>query len=50
MPVEEFIDALNEIFTEGLISVMGASNWTLERFRNANNYADKNKKIGPAVG
>ena len=46
VPVEEFIDALNEIFTEGLISVMGASNWTLERFRNANNYADKNKKIG----
>jgi aryl-alcohol dehydrogenase-like predicted oxidoreductase/predicted dehydrogenase len=46
VPVEEFIDALNEILTEGLISVIGASNWTLERFSNANNYAEKNKKIG----
>ena len=46
VPVEEFIDALNEILAEGLISVAGASNWTLERFSNANNYADKNKKIG----
>jgi aryl-alcohol dehydrogenase-like predicted oxidoreductase/predicted dehydrogenase len=46
VPVEEFIDALNEILAEGLISVAGASNWTLERFSNANNYADRNKKIG----
>tara|TARA_Y100000992_G_scaffold557_1_gene331 strand:- start:281 stop:1111 length:831 start_codon:yes stop_codon:yes gene_type:complete len=46
IPVEEFIDALNEIHSEGLVSTIGASNWTLERFDNANNYAKKNKKIG----
>lgn len=46
IPVEEFIDALNEIHSAGLISILGASNWTLERFDNANNYAKKYKKIG----
>ena len=46
IPVEEFIDALNEIHSAGLVSTIGASNWTLERFENANNYAKKNKKIG----
>ena len=46
IPVGEFVDALNDIQSEGLISLIGASNWTLERFKSANEYADKNKKIG----
>ena len=39
VPVSEFIDALNELKREGLISVFGASNWSLSRFKEANEYA-----------
>ena len=39
VPVSEFIDSLNELRTEGLISVFGASNWSLTRFKEANEYA-----------
>ena len=37
--VEEFIDTLNELKNEGLISIFGASNWSLDRFKAANDYA-----------
>jgi aryl-alcohol dehydrogenase-like predicted oxidoreductase/predicted dehydrogenase len=40
VPVTEFIDALNECKNLGLIDVLGASNWELERFKAANDYAD----------
>ena len=39
VPVSEFIDALNELKREGLFSVFGASNWSLSRFKEANEYA-----------
>ena len=39
LPVEGFIDTLNELKDEGLISVFGASNWSLKRFKEANDYA-----------
>ena len=39
IPVEDFIDTLNELKDEGLISVFGASNWSLDRFKQANDYA-----------
>ena len=39
IPVEEFIDTLNELKNEGLISIFGASNWSLDRFKAANDYA-----------
>ena len=39
VPVSEFIDALTEIKQEGLIGLIGASNWELSRFREARNYA-----------
>ena len=39
-----FIDALNEIKTEGLINTIGASNWELDRFSSARDYALKNNK------
>ena len=32
VPVGEFIDALNELKEEGLIRLMGASNWSRSRF------------------
>ena len=39
IPVEGFIDSLNELKDEGLVSVFGASNWSLKRFKEANDYA-----------
>ena len=44
IPVSEFVDALDEIKTEGLINNIGASNWNLDRFSIARDYALKNNK------
>jgi aryl-alcohol dehydrogenase-like predicted oxidoreductase len=44
IPVEDFIDTLNELKDEGLIKVFGASNWTLQRFKEANEYAESSGK------
>ena len=44
IPVGEFIDALDELKNEGLIKVLGASNWSLIRFKEAINYAEENNK------
>ena len=44
VPVSEFIDALTEIKQEGLIELIGASNWELDRFREARNYALDSEK------
>ena len=43
VPVDEFVHALSEIRDEGLIDVLGASNWELDRFSEARNIALKNK-------
>ncbi|MDG2061444.1 MAG: aldo/keto reductase [SAR86 cluster bacterium] len=43
VPVSEFIDALNELKNEGLIKLIGASNWSLNRFRDALDYAQRSK-------
>jgi len=44
VPVSEFIDALSELKDEGLINVFGGSNWSLPRFKEAIDYANKNNK------
>jgi len=44
IPVDEFIDALAEIKSEGLVNLIGASNWEMDRFSEARNYAIKNAK------
>ena len=44
LPVEGFIDTLNELKDEGLIKIFGASNWSLERFKAANDYAKEQGK------
>ena len=44
IPVGDFIDMLNELKNEGLIGVFGASNWSLNRFKEANEYALANDK------
>ena len=46
LPVEGFIDTLNDLKNEGLIKVFGASNWSLKRFKEANEYAEKEGKEG----
>ena len=35
IPVSEFMDALDEVKSEGLINLVGASNWELGRFSEA---------------
>ena len=44
IPVSEFIDALDEIKNAGLIHKIGASNWKLERFKQARDFALKENK------
>jgi aryl-alcohol dehydrogenase-like predicted oxidoreductase len=39
VPVEEFVDVLNEHVKSGRIKVFGGSNWTMERLDAANSYA-----------
>ena len=46
VPVSEFIDALNECRKDGLIDVLGASNWELARFKSANDYANEHDIAG----
>ena len=44
VPVREFVDALDEIKKEGLIKLIGASNWNLTRFSEAISYAENSDK------
>ena len=44
VPVDEFIDVLNKEKDKGRIKIFGGSNWTLNRFSEANDWANKNKK------
>ena len=46
VPVGEFVDVLNELKDKGQLRVFGGSNWTVERFEAANEYARKNNKTG----
>ncbi len=45
IPVDEFIDVLNEEKNKGRIKIFGGSNWTLSRFKDANNWAEQNNKV-----
>ena len=40
-PVSEYIDTLNEAKRSGKIRVFGVSNWTVQRIREANRYAEE---------
>ncbi len=41
IPVSEFIEVLNQEVNKGRIKIFGGSNWTLERFKEANEWAKK---------
>tara|TARA_B110000438_G_scaffold196557_1_gene188110 strand:- start:138 stop:1097 length:960 start_codon:yes stop_codon:yes gene_type:complete len=42
IPVGEFMEVLNNEVNKRRIKIFGASNWTLERFKEANAWAEKN--------
>jgi predicted dehydrogenase/aryl-alcohol dehydrogenase-like predicted oxidoreductase len=42
VPVGEFVDALNRLHEAGKIGMFGGSNWSVARFKAANEYAAKN--------
>ncbi|MBT3777391.1 MAG: aldo/keto reductase [Pelagibacteraceae bacterium] len=44
IPVDEFMDVLNEEKNKGRIKIFGGSNWTLDRFKEANTWADAHNK------
>ena len=45
IPVDEFVDVLNEEKNKGRIKIFGGSNWTLKRFKEANQWAEENNKL-----
>jgi aryl-alcohol dehydrogenase-like predicted oxidoreductase len=49
VPVGEFVDLLNRLVRKGSIRAFGASNWRLDRFRKAQDYAKRNKLKGFAA-
>ncbi|MDC0233127.1 aldo/keto reductase [Pelagibacteraceae bacterium] len=44
IPVDEFVDVLNEEKNKGRVKIFGGSNWTLKRFKEANIWAEENNK------
>lgn len=46
VPVSEIIPVLDQLQKEGKIGIYGASNWTMERFREANVFAAENGMDG----
>ena len=49
IPVDEFIDVLNEEKQKGRIKIFGGSNWTLKRFKEANEWANTKNKAGFSI-
>jgi len=49
IPVGEFVDVLDEHYRQGRIRVFGGSNWSRERFEEANAYAAANGRQGFTV-
>lgn len=49
VPVEEIVDTFEEFLRRGWIKAYGMSNWTLERFAEAYDYAERMGYQGPSV-
>ena len=47
--VDEFVDVLNQEKDKGRIKVFGGSNWTLDRFKKANEWAKNNNKYEMSI-
>ncbi len=48
-PVQEIVDTLNQLYSEGAIRAFGGSNWTVARLEQANEYAYKHNLQGFTV-
>ncbi len=46
VPVGEFIDVLNHLHETGKIGIFGGSNWSIDRFAQANSFASANRMQG----
>ena len=49
VPVGEFIDALNRLHAAGKIGIFGGSNWSPDRFAEANAYATRHRLHGMSI-
>jgi predicted dehydrogenase/aryl-alcohol dehydrogenase-like predicted oxidoreductase len=49
VPAGEFIDVMNEHVRAGRMKIFGGSNWTIERFTEANEYAKRTGQQGLSV-
>jgi len=49
VPVGEFVDAVNRLIEAGTIGIWGGSNWSVERFAEAQDYAAARGLVGPAI-
>lgn len=49
VPICEFVDVLNELRESGLIGAFGGSNWSINRFQAACDYANNNGLIPPSI-
>ena len=49
IPVGEFVDALDALHRDGRLGVVGGSNWTPERLREARDYAARHGKLMMSV-
>ena len=49
VPVDEWVDALNDVHSKGLVKEFGGSNWSWQRVKEANSYARAHQKTGFSV-
>jgi aryl-alcohol dehydrogenase-like predicted oxidoreductase len=49
VPIDEFVDALNELKAQGRVDAFGGSNWSFERLDAANAYARQAEKQGMGI-
>lgn len=49
LPVENFVDWMNQVLNSGKVKRWGVSNWTFERFKAAHSYAKANGLVPPSA-
>ncbi|WP_435230007.1 aldo/keto reductase [Pseudopelagicola sp. nBUS_20] len=49
VPVDEFVDVLNRLKKNGKVGIFGGSNWSTERFSEANDYAKEKRLAGFSI-
>lgn len=49
VPVGEFVSAINTLIDQGRVDIYGGSNWGLERFQQAREFAMQNNLVPPSI-